>query len=242
MGKHLRTILSALLLTVPGLAWAEHIIIGVLSHRGDLHTLNTWSPTADYLTERIPEYDFLILPLKFEEIDTAVEDGDVDFILVNPGIYVSLEFHHRVSRIATLNNRLGNIPYNVFGGVIFTRDDRDDLKTLSDLRGKRFMAVNEASLGGFQMAWSELRSAGLDPYRDFSELSFAGIHDEVVMAVRDGMADAGTVRSNILERLQLEGSIELEEFRVINPRSEPGFPLSLSTGPTVGATQGPGLM
>ena len=229
MRRTIRFLLPALLLLTPAWALAEPIIIGVLSHRGDLRTLDTWSPTADYLTERIAEHDFLILPLKFEEIDAAVKDGDVDFILVNSGIYVGLEFHYRVSRIATLNNRLGDVPYNVFGGVIFTRDDRQDLQTLADLKGKRFMAVNEASLGGFQMAWRELMRHDIDPYRDFSELSFGGIHDQVVLAVRDGLVDAGTVRTNILERLQLEGQIELEEFRVIQPRFEPDFPLNLST-------------
>lgn len=207
----------------------ETIRIGVLSHRGDQATLEAWSPSADYLTASVPGYRFEIVPLDFDEVDPAVERGEVDFVLVNPGIYVNLEVSDRVSRIATLKNRLDAIPYNIFGGVVFTRRDRTDLKTLADLKGSRFMAVDETSLGGFEMAWREMRAQGIEPYRDFAELSFGGIHDRVVFAVRDGLVDAGTVRTDILERMAQEGQIDLNEFRVIGMREDEAFPLLHST-------------
>ena len=207
----------------------KQVRIGVLSHRGDAATLQTWSPSADYLTDAIPDYHFEIVPLDFDEVDPAVERGEVDFVLVNPGIYVNLEVRDRVSRIATLTNRLDTTPYNVFGGVVFTRSDRDDLMSFEDLRGSRFMAVDETSLGGFEMAWRELRDQGIEPYRDFAELRFGGIHDRVVMAVLKGEVDAGTVRTNILERMAQEGSIDMDDFRVIGAHMEPDFPLIHST-------------
>ena len=92
-----------------------------------------------------------------------------------------------------------------------------------------FKRVAIISLGGFQMAWREMNEEGIAPYEDLSRLSFGGIHDQVVLAVRDGRVDAGTVRTNILERMALEGSIDLQEFRVINQKSDPTFPLSHST-------------
>ena len=68
-------------------AYAEDpfIKIGVLSHRGDTFTLNSWNPTARYLTNKLPDYDFEIIPLDFDEVDKAVKQQEVDFILVNPG-------------------------------------------------------------------------------------------------------------------------------------------------------------
>jgi two-component system sensor histidine kinase TtrS len=231
MGARTAASLSALLLVLGSCnaAAQQPTRIGILSHRGEQQTLDTWGPTARYLSEQIPEYLFLIHPLEFSEVARAVEAGEVDFVLVNPGIYVNLEVLYRVSRIATLNNRVGDTSYNVFGGVIFTRDDRADLRSLRDLRGKSFMAVDEASLGGFQMAWGELQAHGIDPYRDLGRLSFGGIHDRVVTAVRDGLVDAGTVRTGILELLAREGAIDPAQLRIIAPRSAPEFPLSLST-------------
>jgi len=207
----------------------ENIRIGVLSHRGDEATLQHWSKTADYLTNALPGYRFVIDPLDFEEVDDAVATGMVDFILVNPAIYVNLEVRHRVSRIATLKNRWGSNAYNVFGGVIFARAERYDLNTLEDLKGATFAAVDETSLGGFQMALRELKAAGINPYRDMKDVTFAGTHDKVVMAVREGRVDAGTVRTDILERMADEGRIKLSEFRIINQQTHADFPMLHST-------------
>ncbi|OOZ42269.1 histidine kinase [Solemya pervernicosa gill symbiont] len=218
---------TALLPTISSAA--DWIRIGVLSHRGDAATLQTWSPTADYLNATLTDYFFEIVPLNFDQVEPAVDSGEVDFVLVNPGIYVNLEVRHRVTRIATLNNRRNGVPYNLFGGVIFTRSERDDIEWLSDLVGKRFMAVDRTSLGGYQMAWRELRGQAIEPQIDFEDLSFAGTHDKVVMAVRNGEADAGTVRTDILERMARQGTINLNEFRVLNPKQDADFPFIHST-------------
>ena len=169
------------------------------------------------------------MPLDFEEVDPAVRFGEVDFLLVNPGIYVNMEVKYRVSRIATLDNLVGSTPHNVFGGVLFTRHDRNDINSLEDVRGKGLMAVDETSLGGFQMAWRELNAVGLDPYRDTSSLEFGGIHDRVVLAVLEGRIDVGTVRTNILERMASAGQIDLRDFRIISPRRHTEFPFARST-------------
>jgi ABC-type phosphate/phosphonate transport system substrate-binding protein len=193
----------------------EEIRIGVLSHRGETSTLSVWTPTAEYLSATLDGYRFTIVPLAFDRVNGAVDSGAVDFILVNPGIYVNLEVQYRVSRIATMNNRRGNnVLYNIFGGVIFSRRDRHDLKRLEDLRGQRFMAVDETSLGGFQMAWREFNANGINPYQDFSALIFGGIHDEVVFAVLNQDVDAGTVRTDILERMAAARMVQIFERTV----------------------------
>jgi len=208
---------------------SQLIRIGVLSHRGYEATNQAWSPTATYLSRVVPGHDFEIVPLDFDEMDPAVKFGQVDFILTNPGIYVNLEVRYRVSRIATLNNRAGTLATNVFGGVLFTRSDRDDINTLADIRGRSLMAVDVTSLGGFWMAWREMNGIGLNPYRDTSSFSFGGIHDDVVRAVRDGKVDVGNVRTDILERMAADGEIDLDQFKILNPKVNPGFLLSRST-------------
>lgn len=210
-------------------AYADMVRIGVLSHRGDPSTLRMWGPTAEYLHSSIPAHSFVIRPLKFDEVDPAVSAGKVDFVLVNPGIYVNLEVKYRVSRIATLYNRRNDVPYKIFGGVIFTRKDHPQINTLEDLRGHSMMAVYTTSLGGFQMAMREMLEQGIDPYSDLKALRFGGIHDHVVMSVLNGEVDVGTVRTDILERMASAGTIDLEAFRIINPQEAPEFPFALST-------------
>jgi two-component system sensor histidine kinase TtrS len=222
-------LLAAALLSLTSPALADEVTIGVLSHRGDKVTLDMWGPTANYLSKVIPDQHFSIRPLNFDEVNTAVEAGEVDFVLVNPGIYVNLEVKYRVSRIATLYNRRNDIPYRIFGGVIFARKDHPEIETLEDLRDKSFMAVYPTSLGGFQMAMGEMMAQGIDPYSDLKSLEFGGIHDLVVMSVLHGDVDVGTVRTDILERMAADGAIDLKDFRIINAQQEPEFPFALST-------------
>ena len=199
-----------------GTARAEDAVfrIGVLAIRGPEQCLVSWSPTADYLSRRIPGHRFAIVPLTHGQIKSHVKRGDVDFVLANSALYVGLEHWYRANRIATMKERRGQGIYTQYGAVIFCRSDEKALRRLADLEGKTFMAVSESSLGGWLMAWRELEENGIDPYRDFRALRFGETHDRVVFAVRDRQVDAGTVRTNTLEALAAEGHIDLAEFYV----------------------------
>ncbi len=227
--------LLPMLLAVPAFgaerthAPAQEIRIGVLSHRGDDATDRHWTSTADYLTRALPEYRFSIVPLDFAAVDDAVRDERIAFVLTNSAMYVGLEVRHRISRIATMRNRIGNVDRNVFGGVIFTRADNPRVHGLEDLKGRSLLAVDPGSLGGFQMAWGELKTHGIDPHRNLSKLDFAGIHDEVVRQIAAGRYDAGTVRTGILEKMADAGEIRLADFRILNPRFDLDFAFAHST-------------
>jgi len=202
--------------------------IGVLAHRED--SIKLWSPTAVYLTQQIPGHRFSFVSLDNHTAGPAVEGGEVDFVFTNPGMYIELEARYGVTRMLTLRNLRAGRPYTQFGSVIFARANRADIKTLNDLKGKSFMAVDKNAFGGFLMAWREFKDHGIDPFKDLSRLSFVGLpQDPIVYAVRDAKVDAGMVRTDMLERLAADGKIRLEEFRILNPQHVPGFPFALST-------------
>lgn len=210
---------------------ADHLVrIGVLAHRGKDEALKSWSPTARYLSSALPGYNFVIVPLNNDDIGPAVEYHDVDYVLTNPGSYAELESTYGITRIATLKTKTPKGSYSVFGAVIFTRADRADIRSLEDLRNKRFMAVHENAFGGWWLAWRELKRHGVNPYKDFASLQFSGFpQDNVVFAVRDGRVDAGTVRTDLLESLAMAGKINLADFRVLQPRHPDNFPYVVST-------------
>ena len=206
---------------------SQPVTIGVLAKRGAEKCLQTWGKTAEYLTAEIPGHSFTIRPLAYHEVGPAVARGEVDFVLANPALYVELERPFGASPIATLKNQWPGGSGTVYAGVIFSKADRKDLEHLADLKGKRFMAADEESFGGWQMAWREFKEHGVDPHRDFRQLQFAGTHDAVVYAVREGKVDAGTVRTDTLERMALEGTIRLEEFHVIHEHGGGDAPLAV---------------
>jgi phosphate/phosphite/phosphonate ABC transporter binding protein len=207
------------------------IRIAVLAKRGEERAATSWQPTVDYLNERLPGYRFTLVPLDFAAIRHAVTNNQVDFVVTNSGMYLDFDIQYGVTRIATLKNRWREKRFMTFGGVIFRRADRSDIRTLGDLKGKTFMGVDESSLGGWQAAWGTLHDVGVDPHRDFRSLTFAGTHDAVVHAVLDGRADAGTVRTDILERMAAEGKIRQNDFVVLGEKADRSkdFPFTLST-------------
>ncbi|SHO51304.1 hybrid sensor histidine kinase/response regulator [Desulfopila aestuarii] len=208
---------SFLAVMVPSLLPATEtpVKIGVLATRGEAQCLKNWAPTADYLSQNIPGFAFTVVPLPHDHVTSSVREGAVDFILTNSALYVELEQLYGASRIATMKElRLGR-SYSQYGSVIFTRANRMDIRTLADFKGRSFMGVDEASLGGWQMAWREFQERGIDPRHDFASLTFGTTHDEVVYAVRDGLVDGGTVRTNTLELLAAEGKIALADFFIL---------------------------
>jgi len=206
------------------------VTVGVLAHRGVDTAIEMWSPTIAYLEEHISGRKFRLMPLDLQQMSEALSRGELDFILTNPGNYVELEAGYGITRIATLLNIRQGRPSKRFGAVIFTRADRDDIRKLEDLRGKTFGAVDEGAFGGFQMAWLELKDAGIDPFDDFRELRFSGFpQDDIVYDVRDRRVDAGTVRTDILEGLAAQGNIDLTDFRILDQRSGDDFPFLHST-------------
>jgi signal transduction histidine kinase len=221
-GAGVRVFLAAMLVlaAISGAAdaWAaREVKIGVLAHKGVNECRKSWQPTMEFLSSRIEDYDFTLVPLSFAEMDVAVKNGGVDFIIANSSIYAEMEVKYRAGRIATMQNLSLSTGkgYTLFGGVIFARADRRDINTVEDLRGKKFMGVDKTSLGGWRMAWGEMKRNGIDPYGDLSSLEFAENHQDVVHAVQSGRVDAGTVRTDTLERMAAAGEISMRDFKVI---------------------------
>jgi len=218
------------LATATHAASRHEVRIGLLAKRGSAIDVQLWTATAEYLTAKLPAHRFQIVPLDFTEIHGAVREASIDFVLANSAFYVELEKLYGVSRIATLIN--SNLPHQqttTFGGVIFCRADRTDIRHLNDLRDRRFMAVEPRSFGGWIACWRELHLLGIDPLRFFAALEYGNTHDAVVQAVHSGTVDAGTVRTDTLERLAEAGVFRLNEFRILNEQQVAGFPFKLST-------------
>lgn len=207
----------------------EKLTIGVLAYNGKQQTIKRWQPTADYLKEHIHGYQFLIEPLTHEEFKHEINKGKLDFILTNPGHYVRLEVAFGVTRIATFKSKFNNQVFTQFSSVIFTKKD-SNINTLEDLPGHSFAAVSEEAFGGFQLAQKALKDKGIDALKEMDLLWLGFPHKDVVKAVIAGKADAGTVRSGVLERMAANGNINLSDLKILNNKEDVNFPILHSVG------------
>lgn len=204
--------------------------IGVHAFRSLAQTDARWQPTADYLNRTLPAYTFELLPLAYPELNQAVADKTVEFVLTHPDDYIQLHHEAGIEAVATLITRVGDHPLAQFGGVIFSRSDRDDINRLDDLRGKSLVSARNDVLGGYIAQQWTLKQAGIDSQQDLGVQRFIGLpQDNSVYEVLKRSADIGFVRTGILETMAREGKIDLSLIKVINQQPRAAFPLLLST-------------
>ncbi len=206
---------------------ADSVKIGVLAKNGPAKVMKKWTATGEYLSTKLGK-TVEIVPLDFDKVNPAIEANEVDFFLINSSMFVTAKVKFGASAIATMINSRQGQALKSFGGVILTTAYNEGINSLADLKGKTFMAVKKSSFGGWQMAYKTIKDAGMDPFKDFAKVDFAGKHDNVVFAIQNEQAEAGTVRTDTLERMVASGAVAMEDFKIINKQSST-FPFVYST-------------
>ncbi|WP_407356054.1 response regulator [Methanolobus sp. WCC5] len=212
------------------------IRIGVQTHGSDHETLARWSPVSVHLSNEIPEYTFEIVLVPSFSIEERIMNGKLDFVIVDPANYVVLGKSHAASSIATMES-IAYIPpeytqasaLNSAGSVIFTKNDRDDIEYMQDIVGISFIVSDSPLFENWWVTKREFIDHRIVPDNDFKLLEFKTDPEDVVHAVQHGDFDAGAVPSGILEKMHIEGDIDLNEFKVLHPQRYDDYPLLIST-------------
>lgn len=202
----------------------ELVRVAVLADKGAAAAEAEWAYVLDWLNRDVPGYRFVIVALDHPELRQAVREGSVDFIITNAGNYGELEYSEGVSRIATLDSPLALSPSQAVGSAIVVRAE-SGLNALADLKGKHLLAASHEAFCCYQIAARELVLAGIDPQKDLGRLEYTGFPiQSIALAVRDGKADAGIVKTCLYEQMIASGALQPGELRVLAPQEIPGFP------------------
>lgn len=204
------------------------VTIGFLAAQGIDEADDRWSETIVYLNNAIGDHTFDLVLLEFDEVNDAVTNNEVDFVVVNPSMYVELVVNNGVRSIITMNKTNVDVASTSFGSVIFTKSDNTSITSYDDIKAKDFRAVAENSFGGWQMTVKEFLDYDINPETDFNSVTFAGTQNQVVLDVLAGTYDAGTVRTGVIEEMVADGLINLADIKVLNETATT-FPLLLST-------------
>lgn len=213
--------------------WSQEKVarVGVLAFRGTDAAKTRWEPLLRYLSTTIPDWRFELVPVTLITAPERLEANALEFIITNPGHYVSLAERFQLSALATrerrhLEQKTGLLHY---GTAIFTRSDRDEVQTLADLSGQTLAAVSPEAFGGFQMAWFEFHQQGIDPFAALKTIRYIGFpQDQIIADVLEGRADAGAVRSGLLETLVHEGRLDLSKVKVLLGNAQTTYPFLIS--------------
>ncbi|KAG7373606.1 signal transduction histidine kinase [Nitzschia inconspicua] len=207
--------------------------IGVLAVRGQAEAFAQYNATWNtYLTATAgrrfdPPVSFEMKPLNFNSFFTASESATVDFIYVNPTAYSCIESEYTTHSLASQISRavIGDTVYdlNMFGGLIITRRDNDQVQTIHDLRDKIVAAASISSLGSGQMQFLEMQKAGMSYINDPGQLVFTNNQRKVVEGVLNQQFDVGFVPTGQLELFfQYSNSTAINPnnnlFKIIDPK------------------------
>lgn len=229
--RALALFLGVLMLIASALVGATErtLILGVYAFRPKPVMVARYQPLADHLGRQLGDTRVELRILDQTAMEAALALGELDLIFTNPSHYLILRARNRLTgALATQVDLADGMPADRLGGVILTRADRDDITRLTDLRDRVIAIPGAKHLGGYQAQAYELLEAGLSAADDLRLLQVGG-HDAVVEAVLTGRADAGFVRTGILESMARESSLDIRRLRVIGAREHPGFPYRAST-------------
>jgi two-component system sensor histidine kinase TtrS len=195
------------------------INIGVMAPSGPLKAMNRWIEYGRYMTEKLGE-KVRITPLSPPNMIPVAEAGSVDFTLANPTMAVILQESYGATPLATLKKKNGSL----FAGVIVAKKG-SGITQSEDLRGKKVMALKfRRAAGAYTFQTYHLKQKGIDPHKDFASFTEGKRQDYLVLAVGKGEIDAAFVRSGLLESMAKEGKIKLEDFVVVDQRTDPEVP------------------
>nr|WP_238528362.1 phosphate/phosphite/phosphonate ABC transporter substrate-binding protein [Pseudodesulfovibrio mercurii] len=162
-----------------------------------------------------------IFPDTFEEHVKMVERGEIDISYSNPFVYVRLA-KAGAQAFARVIEPSGEPN---FRGQIIARTDNAAINSIADCRGKRWIAVDPNSAGGYLFPLGLFIDHHIHLH-DFETVDFApgpgGKQEKVVLAVHAGVYDIGTIRKGTLDVVR--NKIDLGSIRILaETRSYPGW-------------------
>ncbi|MDX1808482.1 MAG: EAL domain-containing protein [Sulfurospirillaceae bacterium] len=207
-----------------------NINIGVLAYRSKDATYKQWDGFLKSLQEHLPHYHFELFPMTLKEMDNAVKNKKIDFVITNSGHYIWLKKTFGLPYpFATMIETKNNKEINSFGGVIFTLKSNHKIQTLKDIINKKVAFVSKEAFGGYIMELYELKKRGISFSKSAKLIPTGMPQDRVVYAVLKKEADVGFVRAGVLESLAHEHKIDMKEFKIINEQKSEELPFALST-------------
>lgn len=194
---------------------AEEVRFGVQAPRGALHTLKRWDNTRKYL-EKQTGFKIKLVPLKPSVSIDAAKNNKVDILLLNPVVSAAIIENYKFKPVLTMSLKSGP----QFGGVIIAHKD-SGIKTAADLKGKNVMAYKfRSSAAAYVFQVKHLKDKGIDAHKDFKSFRQAKKQDDIVLAVKNKLVDAGFVKTGLLEGMAKEGRINMDDFVVIDKAND----------------------
>lgn len=170
-------------------------------------------PLENYLEESLKtEVNFQVAS-DYKQIVKWLVDGKIDMAYVAGVSYLeALEAGAEIQPLVAPINKYTGRPW--YRAAIVVKAD-SNIKTLHQLRNKRFAFVNKYSTSGYLMPFSSLNKLGINPEQDFKKIVYPGTHAKTLEALENNDIDAAATNIPYYRKQQKIGKLQPQEFRVI---------------------------
>ena len=206
------TALGAIAATVALPAWAQGtpLKLGVGLFQPDRERNDaTYRPLAQHLAARLGR------PVELRTVDTweglakSLANGETDLALMGPWGYVLANHAANAQVISTILYE-GKPEYF----AIIVTNPESGIKTVADLKGKRFAFGDKGSTSGYLIPRHFFQTRGIDPDTYFSRVLYTK-HQAIQMQVTAGQLDAGADYNRNRNAMIEQGLIKAERSVVI---------------------------
>ncbi len=189
----------------------KEILFGVNPFMNPKTIREMYYPIIKQACEKVGYKPRMVIVHSYDALIQALKEEIVDGGWFSPFAYVSAkETLDNITPIATpiVNGRAS------YDGYIIT-SKKTNIRSLKDLKGKRFGFVDPKSASGYLFAKYSLLQEGINPDKDFKEVLFLGNHENVIRAVLSGEVDAGATYNEAVEKMVSQG-VDLSDIVILN--------------------------
>lgn len=152
---------------------------------------------------------------------TALAEGKVDILYLSPFTYYNATQQADVEPLVTTSGDFSGRPYNT---IFVTKSDRNDINSLSDLRGKSFAFVDPASASGFLYPSYDLvneLNLDRDRYMEsgyfFGSTVYSGGHVNSLVGLLNGNFDAAAIAHALVDFIpRVAPDYDISDLKIIH--------------------------
>lgn len=225
-------VLLAVMMMAAAVTTAQ-IRVGILPRLAATELNKMFTPLADYLSKETGTQVVIVIPKDFAAFAEMERTKQFDYSFANPNVYVEARNALGAS-VEPLAIAVEAGTGKTFTGCFLVRKG-SPIKSLGDLKGHKGIFVDEQSAGGYLSQVVTMKNAGVSR-KDITILPFAKKHTNVALAIQNGAADFGGIRTadfaTIRTQVAIPDVVILSESQAI-----PNWPFYALPGADKGATE-----
>jgi phosphonate transport system substrate-binding protein len=163
------------------------LTFGVIPAENASGTADRWTPLTDYLSKEIGVPVKLRVAQDYAAVIEGQRAGNIHLAFYGPASFARAVLTG--VKTEPLVNQRHETGANGYYSVVYVRAD-SPYKTLEDLKGKNLALVDPNSTSGNQAPRFFMQKAGIEVEKHFGRTFFAGSHENAVLALVQGTADA----------------------------------------------------